>query len=99
MVGQRPVSVGLGQVLFLAGSNDYYAFFSFYFSQKLFLGHTQMCVMKRVGIVVSTKKGVYMTQKEVSETEINAKVYGQGVSLFVLDALYHLLQSKFPFCE
>jgi len=29
--------------------------------------------MKRVGIVVSEKKGINIFQKEVSETEINAK--------------------------
>lgn len=89
------MSRGLGQVLFLPGSNDYLPFF-FYFSQKLFLGNIQM---KRVGIVVSAKKGIHITQKEVSETEINAKAYGQGVSLFGLDLLYHLPQSKFPFFE
>lgn len=91
--------MGLGQGLFLPGSNDYWAFFSFYFSQKSFLGNTQMCVLKRVGIVISTKKGIHVTQEELSEIEIKAKAYGQGVSLFVLDALYHLLPSMFPFCE
>lgn len=55
--------------------------------------------MKRVSIVVSAKIGIHITQKEVSETEINAKAYGQGVSLFGLDLLYHLPQSKFPFFE
>lgn len=35
------------------------------------------------------RKVFHVTQKEVSETEINAKAYGQGENLFSVDLPYH----------
>lgn len=39
--------------------------------------------------MVSAKKGIHIMQKGVSETEMNAKAYGQGGKLFGLDLPYH----------
>lgn len=39
--------------------------------------------------MVSAKKGIHTMQKEVSETEINEKSYGQGIKLFDLVLPYH----------
>ena len=56
----------------------------------MFLGNTQMCVIKTVSLMISVKKDIHVTQKEASETEMNAKSYGQEMSLFGLILLYHL---------
>lgn len=47
------------------------------------------CDEVRADIVVSAKKGIHIMQKEVSETEISAKAYGQGLKLFGLDLSHH----------
>lgn len=39
--------------------------------------YTNVCERDRVGIVASAKKVICITQKEVTETEINARAYGQ----------------------
>lgn len=49
-----------------------------------------MCVIKTVSLMISVKKDIHVTQKEASETEMNAKSYGQEMSLFGLILLYHL---------
>lgn len=61
--------------------------------------YTNVCDEDRVDTKVSADKDIHITQKEVSETEINAKTYGQGVGLFDLDHPSHSPRSKFPIHE
>lgn len=55
---------------------------------------TNVCDEDRVGIVISAKIGIHIIQKAVSETEMNAKAYGQGMSyLFLIFFIIYLDQS------